>query len=159
MIIMDQIINFIKETQSKEWQRFENQNPGNTEDAFCKKFNDAVIADGILHVLRHGFKHRGIQFKVCFFKPESTLNQLSAELYAKNKIECYRQWFYSATCSKSVDMILTVNGIPLVALEEFEERGKTDPLFAELDKIVKANGGLWCTEAEEYLLANGPKVN
>ena len=116
-IYKNTLINFIKETQSKEWKRFENQNPGNTEDAFCKKFNDAVIADGMLHVLRHGFKHRGIQFKVCFFKPESTLNQLSAELYAKNKIECYRQWFYSATCSKSVDMVLTVNGIPLVALE------------------------------------------
>ena len=116
-IYKNTLINFIKETQSKEWKRFENQNPGNTEDAFCKKFNDAVISDGMLHVLRHGFKHRGIQFKVCFFKPESTLNQLSAELYAKNKIECYRQWFYSATCSKSVDMVLTVNGIPLVALE------------------------------------------
>ena len=48
--------------------------------------------------------------------------------------------------------------IPLVALEDFAELGKTDPLFAELDRIVKANDGLWCTEAEEYLLANGPKV-
>ena len=116
-IYKNTLINFIKETQSKEWKRFEVQNPGNTEDAFCKKFNDAVIADGMLSVLRHGFKHRGIHFRVCFFKPESTLNQLSAELYEKNKIECYRQWYYSSTCSKSVDMILTVNGIPLVALE------------------------------------------
>ena len=49
--------------------------------------------------------------------------------------------------------------IPLVALEDFAELGKTNPLFAELDRIVKANDGLWCTEAEEYLLANGPKVN
>lgn len=48
--------------------------------------------------------------------------------------------------------------IPLVALEDFEEKGKTDPLFAELDKIVKRNGGLWCTEAENYLLENGPKL-
>lgn len=48
--------------------------------------------------------------------------------------------------------------IPMVALEDFAELGKTDPLFAELDRIVKANDGLWCTEAEQYLLANGPKV-
>ena len=48
--------------------------------------------------------------------------------------------------------------IPMVALEDFAELGKTDPLFAELDRIVKANDGLWCTEAEEYLLANGPKI-
>ena len=48
--------------------------------------------------------------------------------------------------------------IPMVALEDFAELGKTDPLFAELDRIVKAHDGLWCTEAEQYLLANGPKV-
>ena len=71
----------------------------------------------MLSVLRYGFKHRGIHFRVCYFKPESTLNELSAELYQKNTIECYRQWFYSADCSKSVDMVLTVNGIPLIALE------------------------------------------
>ena len=111
------LVNFIKETQSKEWKRFEAQNPGNTEDAFCRCFSNAVNTDGMLSVLRHGFKHRGISFKVCFFKPESTLNELSAELYQKNIIECYRQWYYSAECSKSVDMVLVVNGIPLIALE------------------------------------------
>lgn len=116
-IYKDTLVNFIKDTQPREWKRFADQNPGNTDDAFCKKFNDAVIADGMLSVLRHGFKHRGITFKVCYFKPESSLNQLSAELYEKNVIECYRQWFYSPTCSKSVDMVLTVNGIPLIALE------------------------------------------
>ncbi|MCQ2413945.1 MAG: zinc-binding dehydrogenase [Clostridia bacterium] len=48
--------------------------------------------------------------------------------------------------------------LPLTAIADFEELGKTDPLFRELDKIVKANGGLWCTEAEKYLLANGPRL-
>ena len=48
--------------------------------------------------------------------------------------------------------------LPMVALEDFEELGRTDPLYRELDKIVKANGGLWCREAEEYLLANAPKI-
>lgn len=47
--------------------------------------------------------------------------------------------------------------IPMVALTDFEELGKTDPMWARLDEIVKANGGLWCAEAEEYLLANAPK--
>jgi hypothetical protein len=48
--------------------------------------------------------------------------------------------------------------LPMVALEDFEELGKTDPLYRELDKIVKANGGLWCKEAEDYLLANAPRI-
>ena len=47
--------------------------------------------------------------------------------------------------------------LPLTAITEFEEKGKTDPLFAELDKICKAHNNLWCPEAEKYLLANAPK--
>ena len=47
--------------------------------------------------------------------------------------------------------------IPVVALTDFEELGKTDPMWAKLDEIVKANNGLWCTEAECYLLENAPR--
>ena len=47
--------------------------------------------------------------------------------------------------------------IPLVALSDFAELGKTDSMWARLDEIVKANGGLWCYEAEQYLLENAPK--
>ena len=43
--------------------------------------------------------------------------------------------------------------LPLTAISEFEEKGKTDPLFAELDKACKANKGLWNPEAERILLA------
>ncbi len=48
--------------------------------------------------------------------------------------------------------------LPMAAIEDFAELGKTDPLFAELDRIVKANGGLWCAEAEAYLLANAKRI-
>ena len=48
--------------------------------------------------------------------------------------------------------------IPLVAIDDLPELGKTDPLYAKLAEIVAANGGLWCAEAEAYLLANAPKL-
>jgi threonine dehydrogenase-like Zn-dependent dehydrogenase len=47
--------------------------------------------------------------------------------------------------------------LPLIALSDLAELGKTNPLYAKLDEIVKANGGTWCAEAENYLLANAPK--
>ncbi len=49
-------------------------------------------------------------------------------------------------------MIYTHISLPLTAIADFEELGKTDPLFAELDKICKAHNGLWCVEAEKLLL-------
>lgn len=48
--------------------------------------------------------------------------------------------------------------IPLVAVDELAELGKNDPLYAELANIVERNGGLWCAEAEKYLLENAPKI-
>ena len=48
--------------------------------------------------------------------------------------------------------------LPLIAIDDLPELGKTDPLYKALADIVSANGGIWCAEAEEYLLANAPKI-
>lgn len=113
----DTLVRFVQRTQPKEWKRFELQNSGDITRKFCLIFNSACDTYGLLEVLRHGFKHRGISFRVCYFKPESSLNQTAATLYAANVITCNRQWFYSEKTHNSVDMVLAVNGIPVFAFE------------------------------------------
>ena len=51
-------------------------------------------------------------------------------------------------------LIYNFISMPLVALDDLAELGKEDPLYRELAKIVEANNGMWCAEAEKYLLAN-----
>lgn len=51
----------------------------------------------------------------------------------------------------NVDMELT-------AIEDFAEKGKSDPFFAELARITGECGGLWCPEAEQYLLENAQPI-
>ena len=41
--------------------------------------------------------------------------------------------------------------MPLTAIEDFEELGKTDQLFKKLDEACKRNRGLWNLEAEKIL--------
>jgi len=48
--------------------------------------------------------------------------------------------------------------IPLTAIADFEEKGKREPLFAALHEIVQSNNGLWCTQAEQYLLTQANEV-
>ena len=48
--------------------------------------------------------------------------------------------------------------LELTAIADFEEKGKTDPMFAELDRICKAHHDLWNAEAEAYLLANAKAI-
>lgn len=113
----DTLIRFIQDSQPKAWKRFTNMNAVDPEKKFCLAFNNACDMDGILHVLRHGFKHRGVSFRVCYFKPESALNQTDRENYRRNLFHCIRQWHYSAGNKNSVDMLLAVNGIPVFAFE------------------------------------------
>lgn len=51
-------------------------------------------------------------------------------------------------------LLYTTINLPLTAIDDFEEKGKETPLFAELHRITVANNGLWCEEAEKYLLDN-----
>ena len=125
-VYKDTLLRFIQRTQPKEWKRFLLQNKVDPERKFCLAFNNACDMDGLISVLRHGFKHRGIPFKVCYFKPESGLNQTAEALYEKNEITCNRQWFYSSDTldyririqDKTVIM-LSVSGCMIVTQEKY----------------------------------------
>lgn len=116
-LYVNTLIAFIKETQPKEWTRFENTCNSDPVRKFCIAFNNACDTLGLIAVLRHGFKHRGITFRVCYFRPESHLNKTATALYEQNVCNVVRQWHYSADNNKSVDMVLVLNGIPVFALE------------------------------------------
>lgn len=55
-------------------------------------------------------------------------------------------------------LIYTHKRLDLVALADFEERGKAEPFYAELARIVKKDNMLWSKEAEDYLLAGAPEI-
>jgi len=55
-------------------------------------------------------------------------------------------------------LMYTHKNLPLTPLSEFAEKGKHDPFFAGLAKIIEKTRGLWSLEAEEYLLANAPDI-
>ena len=116
-LYVNTLIAFVKATQPKEWTRFENTCNSDPVRKFCNAFNNACDSLGLIAILRHGFKHRGITFRVCYFRPESHLNKTATALYEQNVCNVVRQWHYSADNNKSVDMVLVLNGIPVFALE------------------------------------------
>lgn len=55
-------------------------------------------------------------------------------------------------------LIYNFISLPLVALADLAELGKDNELYRELAKIVAKNNGMWCAEAEKYLLANAKPI-
>lgn len=74
------------------------------------------------------------------------LNAAADTLFAMEKPEGAKK-----VCYNELDL-------PLIAIADLEELGKTNELYRALAEIVKQNGGLWCAEAETYLLEHAPRL-
>ena len=116
-IDMPVLIKFIEATQPKQWERYKNLYGDQAEHQLYKMFQAGVAQSGLIYVLRNGIKDRGVGLKFVYFEPASGLNEDLVEKYRANILTETRQFFYSTENKNSVDMVLSVNGIPVVALE------------------------------------------
>lgn len=116
-IDMETFLRFIQTSQPKEWERYEKIYREKSEEAIYKRFDESVKMHGLLSVLRDGVTDRCIRFRFAFFKPESSLNQKVIDNYNSNILTLTRQFYYSNGNRNSIDMVLSLNGIPIIALE------------------------------------------
>ena len=111
------LISFVKATQPKSWEKYETIYGTSCEKSFVERFCKEVRSLGLLSVFRHGFKDRGITFRVVYWKPETSINQTAQAQYERNVLHCTRQLHYSVSNENSIDIVLFLNGIPVVSME------------------------------------------
>lgn len=116
-IYMDVLCEFIEKTQPKEWAKYVKYYGANASEKLYHRLETTISNQGLLYVLRNGIEDMGCKLKVCYFKPESENSSLAAERYEANILGCTRQFRYSTANTNTIDMVLSVNGIPVVALE------------------------------------------
>ena len=141
------LLGFIKKSQPKAWERYQVLYGADSERKFIKRFCEEVESDGLIKVLRRGIVDRGVTFKVAYFAPETSINPELSARFNHNVLHCVRQFHYSPSeTQNTIDIVLLLNGIPVVALElkdEFSgqtvddaisqyklDRNHKDPIFA-----------------------------
>lgn len=145
-------IEFVKSSQPKQWERFVKIYDAMAEKQLIDRFSREVKQTSLLNVLRHGFTDRGIKFRAVFWKPETSLNETSRIQYEANILHCTRQLHYSLKNENSIDIVLFLNGIPVVSMElkcqftgqsttnainqyKFDRAGK-DAIFAFKERVL-----------------------
>lgn len=116
-IYMDVLCDFLAETQPREWETYLKNYGANAKDKLYHRLETAISNNGLLYVLKHGIEDLGCKLKLCYFKPESDLNPLAKKRYKANILGCTRQFRYSSFNNNTIDMVLSLNGIPIVAIE------------------------------------------
>jgi len=84
-------------------------------DDLCRALDSPY--EGCLSVLRHGFKCFGKLFRVAYFAPASGLNPDTQKLYDANRLTITRQLRYSNQHGNTLDVVLSLNGIPIATVE------------------------------------------
>ncbi|WNN88695.1 type I restriction endonuclease subunit R [Gloeocapsopsis dulcis] len=82
-------------------------------DRLCQELN----LRGMLDVLRYGITDYGVRFKLAYFKPASGLNPETLALYNQNILTITRQVRYSTCNENSIDLLLSINGLPVATVE------------------------------------------
>ena len=118
-LIGEEYIQFLKETQPETYNKLHKKYGDSTDNRIIKRLSDQIQDKGLIHVLRKGFNEIvGGNIKTVYFQSNSTLNEnYRNNKYLKNKFTFVRQLHYSPHCENSIDVVIFINGIPILTIE------------------------------------------
>ena len=116
-IFPETLLAFIRETQPKEWGKLEALHGDKTGEQVLTDLCKWMDMHGSLATLRHGFKCYGRTLRAAYFKAAHELNPELESRYAANRLGLTRQLHFSPRSEKSLDVTLSLNGIPVATLE------------------------------------------
>ncbi len=111
------ILAFIRDTQPREWGKLETLHADKTGEQIIGDLCKWMDTNGALATLRHGFKCYGRTLYVAFFKAAHELNSELEARYFANRLGLTRQLHFSPRSEKSLDVTLSLNGIPVATVE------------------------------------------
>jgi type I restriction enzyme R subunit len=122
------LFKFLEETQSKEVAKLKLSHGTNFRQRILylvnRKIKDETVVNekclgGIINLLRTDITdgNTGIKLKLFYDKPVSNLNPKDAELFEKNIFSVTRQVHFSTQNEKSLDLVIFINGLPVITFE------------------------------------------
>jgi type I restriction enzyme, R subunit len=109
---------FLEDTQGKELEKLKSRNPSDWDRKILERFDRLIKKHGILHLLKKGLQVDDAFFVLMFPAPLASSSAKVHENFAANIFSVTRQVRYSqANPLEEIDMVLSLNGLPLVTLE------------------------------------------
>jgi len=113
----DTLLAFIKQTQPDTWDKLSASYGDNVETSVVKRIAAECDSRGLLDVVRNGVRDRGQTIHLAYFKPATGLNPDTEKRYQQNRLTVMRQVYYDLNSKNSIDMLLSLNGLPIATVE------------------------------------------
>ncbi len=112
-LFKNEVLAFLRSTQPAAWERISSVHGPDTENRVIQRLCRKMDLRGSLDVLRNSFTDHSVKFRMACFQPESGLNPDTVTLYEQNHLKVY----YSRKNKNSVDLVLSLNGLPVATIE------------------------------------------
>jgi len=116
-VLRHELIDFIRETQPENWGRLEEIHGDDVENKIVQRISSQIASKGIIHFLRNPVVDHGVYIDLYYPQPKSSMNPDHERLYKLNKFTVVRQLHYSNQNENSIDMVLFLNGLPIITME------------------------------------------
>ncbi len=116
-LIPEDVIDFIKDTQPEKYEALTNQYGNSTDSKILERVAENLNKYKTLHVFREKVKDRGQTLDLIYFKPVHSKTPEHSEWYKKNRLTIVRQLKYSKKNQNAIDIVLFINGIPVITIE------------------------------------------
>ena len=113
------LFEFLEATQPKAVAKLKAHHKDLYRQRISKRINDQIKAKGVIEVLRKGITDGFTATKLHLFydKPVSNYNASAKALYEANLFSVMRQVYFSPLNKKSLDLVVFINGIPIISFE------------------------------------------
>ncbi|EIO3771957.1 type I restriction endonuclease subunit R [Campylobacter upsaliensis] len=108
-------LHFLESSQKDSLEKLEQKNIG--EQELLKEVSSQIRRRGILKALQSHIEIMGVKLSLAYSKPISSDNPQALENYEKNIFSITRQLYFSEKNNKSLDMVIFLNGLPLITME------------------------------------------
>lgn len=109
---------FLEKTQEDELEKIKRNNPNDWQRKIYERFDRLINKHGVLHLLKKGLSVDDAHFNLMYPAPLASSSEKVKQNFADNLFSCTRQLRYSqANPLQEIDMVLFINGIPLITLE------------------------------------------
>lgn len=109
---------FLEQTQEAELAKLQKHNPSDWQRKLLERYDRLIKKHGILHLLKKGLAVDDAHFHLMYPAPLASSSEKVKQSFATNIFSCTRQVHYSlANPLQEIDMVLFLNGIPLVTME------------------------------------------
>jgi len=111
------LFEFLHATQGEKLVRLEETYGDTLEPRLLRRIDEEIGKRGVINVLRRGIEEGPVRFDLMFFRPASGLNPEIEKFFRANIFSVMRQVKFSQTTEQSMDMVISVNGIPIFTAE------------------------------------------